>query len=59
MKEIKFTTKQHWICHDGSVMSEGVTEPNQVTTTGQACIRGFDTEEQHNIHCRAWNWNVS
>lgn len=48
MKEIKFpTTTQHWICHneDGSVMSEGVTEPNQVTTTGQPVLEGFDTEE--------------
>jgi hypothetical protein len=49
MKEIKYpTTTQHWICHnaDGSVMSEGVTEPNQVTTTGQPELVGFDTEEQ-------------
>lgn len=49
MKEIKFpATKQHWVCHnaDGSVMSEGVTEPNQVTTTGQPVLEGFDTEEQ-------------
>lgn len=49
MKEIKYPTiTQHWICHnaDGSIMSEGITEPNQVTTTGQPELKGFDTEEQ-------------
>ncbi len=49
MKEIsKPTIKKVWIAYnaDGSVMHEGETEPNQVTTTGQPELAGFDSEEQ-------------
>ena len=49
MAEInKPTTTQYWICHndDGSVMHFGQTEPDQVTTTGQPVLEGYDDEEK-------------
>ena len=51
MAEInKPTTTQYWICHnaDGSVMHFGQTESDQVTTTGQPVLNGYDDEEQLN-----------
>lgn len=48
MKEIKYpATKKYWIVHnaDGSVMHEGTTEPNQVTSTGLPVMDGFDSDE--------------
>jgi len=49
MAEIKYPiTKQFWICHnaDGSVMHFGETDTNQVTTTGQPVLEGYDDEEK-------------
>jgi len=51
MAEInKPPTTQYWICHnaDGSVMHFGQTESDQVTTTGQPVLNGYDDEEQLN-----------
>ena len=48
MKELKYPENiKYWIVHneDGSVMHTGITEPNQVTTTGQPVFESADTEE--------------
>lgn len=49
MKEInKPSQTKHWIANseDGSIMHEGITEPNQVTSTGLHTLEGFDSEEE-------------
>ena len=40
--------KKYWICHNknGSVMHFGETDINQVTSTAQPVLEGFDSEEQ-------------
>lgn len=53
MAEIKYPiTKQFWICHnaDGSVMHFGETDTNQVTTTGQPVLEGFNTGDELVTH---------
>lgn len=47
--EIRYPqNKKYWICHneDGSVMHFGETDINQVTSTGQPVLEGYDSEDE-------------